>query len=82
MKYLTEKFIGHKDTVSKNSISKSKQKSNKNLSPPDNSIFPTLTKLRSEHLKNVLLEHLNINCVRNKFESATELIKKNWVFLE
>ena len=40
--------------------------------------FPILTKLRDEHPKNVLLGHLNINSVRNKFESANELIRNNF----
>ena len=44
----------------------------------DDSKFPFLTKLRSEHPKNVLLGHLNINSVRNKFESTNELIRNNF----
>ena len=44
----------------------------------DNSISLFLTKLRSEHPKNVLLGHLNINSVRNKFESTNELIRNNF----
>ena len=44
----------------------------------DNSIFPILAKLRSEHPKNILLGHLNINSVRNKFESSNELIRNNF----
>ena len=42
------------------------------------SIFPILTKLRSEHSKNILLGHLNINSVRNKFESSNEMIRNNF----
>ena len=68
----------HNGTVSKNSSCKSKSKPNKNLSLLDDSIFPFLTKLRSEHPKNVLLGHLNINSVRNKFESTNELIRNNF----
>ena len=64
--------------VSKNSSYKSKPKPNKNLSLLDDSIFPFLTKLRSEHPKNVLLGHLNINSVRNKFESTNKLIRNNF----
>ena len=44
----------------------------------DDSIFPILTKLPSEHPKNVLLGHLNINFVRNKFESTNEMIRNNF----
>ena len=44
----------------------------------DGGIFPILTKLRSEHPKNVLPGHLNINSVRNKLEPANELIRNNF----
>ena len=64
--------------VSKNSSCKSKQKPNKNLSLSDDTIFPILTKLHSEHPKNVLLGHLSINSVRNESESAKELIRNNF----
>ena len=64
--------------VSKNSSCKSYPKSNKNLSLLDDSISLFLTKLRSEHPKNLLLGHLNINSVRDKFESTNELIRNNF----
>ena len=67
-----------KRAVTKNSSSKSKQNGHKNLFLSDNSIFPILTKLLSEHLKNVLLGKLNINFVRNKFESANEQIRNSF----
>ena len=37
--------------------------------------FKTLRGLRSKHPKNVFLRHLNVNSLRNKFESINELIK-------
>ena len=68
----------HKGTVNKNSSYKSKRKSKRNLSLSDDSTFPLLTKLRSEHPKNVLLGHLSINSVKNKFETTNELIRNNF----
>ena len=68
----------HEGTVSKNSSCKSKPKPNKILPLLDDSIFPFLTKLRSEHPKNVLLGHLNTNSVRNKFELTNKLIRNNF----
>ena len=44
----------------------------------DDSIFPILTKLRGEHPKSILLGYLNINSVRNKFESSNEMIRNNF----
>ena len=44
----------------------------------DDSIFPFLTKLRSEHPKNVLLGHFNTNSVRNKFELTNKLIRNDF----
>ena len=37
--------------------------------------FKTIRGLRIKHPKNVFLGHLNINSLRNKFESVNELIK-------
>ena len=68
----------HKGTVNKNSSCKSKRKPNRNLSLSDDSTFPILTKLRSEHPKNVLLGDLTINSVKNKSESTNELIRNNF----
>ena len=44
----------------------------------DDSTFPLLTKVRSEHPKNVLLGHPSINSVKNKFETTNELIRNNF----
>ena len=51
----------------------------KNLSLSDNSIFPILTNLLSEHPKYVLLGHLNISSVINKFKSKNALIRVNLI---
>ena len=64
--------------VRKNSFCKSKQKPSKNLSLSSGSIFPILTELRSEHPKNVLLEYLSNNSLRNEFESRNELIRNDF----
>ena len=68
----------HKGTVNEDSGCKSQQIPKRNVSLSDDSIFPILTKLRSEHPKDVLLEHLSNNSVRNKFESTNELIRNNF----
>ena len=34
-----------------------------------------LNKLRREHIKNLLLAHININSIRNKFDALTEMVK-------
>ena len=44
--------------------------------------FKTMRDLRSKYLKNVFLGHLNINSLRNKFESVNKLIKDTFnIFL-
>ena len=44
--------------------------------------FKTLLGLRSKHPKNAFLGHLNVNSLRNKFESLNELIKDTFdIFL-
>ena len=44
--------------------------------------FTTLRGLRSKHPKNVLLGHLNVNTLKNKFEPLDELTKDTFdVFL-
>ena len=44
--------------------------------------FKTLRGLRRKHPKNVFLGHLNVNSLRNKFESLNELIKDTFdIFL-
>ena len=44
--------------------------------------FKTLRSLRSKHAKNVFLGHLNVNSLRNKFESLNKLIKDTFdIFL-
>ena len=68
----------HNGTVSKNSSCKPKPRPSKDLSLLDDSIFPILTKLRGEHPKSILLGYLNINSVRNKFESSNEMIRNNF----
>ena len=42
----------------------------------------TFKNLKSKHAKNVFLEHLNVNSLRNKFESSNKLIKDTFdIFL-
>ena len=44
--------------------------------------YKTLRGLRSKHPKNVFLGHLNVNSLRNKFESLNELIKDIFLWSE
>ena len=44
--------------------------------------YKTLRGLRSKHPKNVFLGHLNVNSLRNKFESLDELIKDIFLWSE
>ena len=44
--------------------------------------YKTLRGLRSKHPKNVFLGHLNVNLLRNKFESLNELIKDIFLWIE
>ena len=53
-----------------NNTKRKKLSSTKEKSP-----FQTMKGLRSTHSKNVFLGHLNINFLRNTFESVNELIK-------
>ena len=44
--------------------------------------YKNLRGLRSKHPKNVFLGHLNVNSLRNKFESLNELIKDIFLWSE
>ena len=44
--------------------------------------YKTLRGLRSKHPKNVFLGHVNVNSLRNKFESLNELIKDIFLWIE
>ena len=44
--------------------------------------YKILRGLRSKHPKNVFLGHLNVNSLRNKFESLNELIKDIFLWSE
>ena len=44
--------------------------------------FPFLKKIRSEHSKNLIFRQLNVNSIRNKFESVQEIIQNTFdIFL-
>ena len=48
----------------------------------ENISFPFLKKIRSKHPKNLFFEQLNMNSIRNKFESVQEIIQNTFdIFL-
>ena len=48
----------------------------------ENISFPFLKEIRSEHPKNLFFGQLNVNSVRNKFESVQEIIQNTFdIFL-
>ena len=51
---------------------KGKGKSNINF---ENLLFSFLKKTKSKHPKNLFFGHININSIRNKFESVQEIIQ-------
>ena len=68
------------DCISKSQNSNEIRKEVKN--GKDHDAFSLLRKQRLDYPKNVIFGHLNINSLRNKFESISELIKGNFdIFL-
>ena len=68
------------DCISKSQNSNEIRKEVKN--GKDHDAFCLLRKQPLDYPKNVIFEHLNINSLRNKFESISELIKENFeIFL-
>ena len=58
---------------------KGKSKSHINF---ENLLFPFLKKTKSKHPKNLFFGHVNINSIRNKFESVQEIIQNTFdIFL-
>ena len=48
----------------------------------ENISFPFLKKIRSKHPKNLFFGQLNVNSIRNKFESVQEIIQNTFdIFL-
>ena len=48
----------------------------------ENISFPFLKKIKSEHPKNLFFGQLNVNSIRNKFESVQEIIQNTFdIFL-
>ena len=48
----------------------------------ENISFPFLKKIQSEHPKNLIFRQLNVNSIRNKFESVHEIIQNTFdIFL-
>ena len=48
----------------------------------ENISFPFLKKIRSKHSKNLFFGQLNVNSIRNKFESVQEIVQNTFdIFL-
>ena len=47
----------------------------------ENILFPFLKKIKSEHPKN-LIGQLNVDSIRNKFESVQEIIQNTFLFVK
>ena len=59
-----------------------RERSNSDKRKKARETYKTLRGLRSKHPKNVFLGHLNVNSLRNKFESLNELIKDIFLWSE
>ena len=53
------------------------QRGESNLDPNDDSAYSKLKCLRVKHFNRIIIAHLNINSIRNKFVMVSDLVKGN-----